>query len=272
MGKTLVLVTTSMSARIFTLLALLLLTACATQANRSSRAPREGGPIWFQTSSAAAGSRTRVRSSVVLEIDAPRRMRGGIEQELDWTVLAGSDPQVTRARLEVRLWNKWSSSGGVEPAPTAGRSYILERFAGALRVSRDAGGLLSSEEQRVLVREYQGFGRPTAHERVLAGRALRPGETVPILDQRNGAVLEGHMRLLGMTWFDNRRVAEFELVGRVSKLDPDRDFSGDVAGVALVDPADTSLVMLDLSGHVQMRSEARTVGGRWKSLTTSTRR
>jgi hypothetical protein len=264
------------SARLLALVTIMLLTACgSTRANDLTRPARPGAPILFRSAPQPAGARAKVRSSVMVEIDSPKHhdrvfARAGIEAEFDWTVLsrAGTD---SRARLDVRVWHKWSSRGSTRPVVMPGSSYVLERVGGALRISSGAGQSLSAEEQRVVADEHQNFGLMASHERVLAGRRLRAGDTVPIADIKNGTVLEGNLRLLGMTHFGDRSVAEFEFRGKMSKLEADTHFGGDVAGVVLIDPADTSLVMLDLQGPVWVRQGERAVGGRCKILSTSVR-
>lgn len=65
-----------------------------------------------------------------------------------------------------------------KPTPTAGKSYLVWREAGALKATLADGGAVSADEMKVLAKGQKSVGRPDVMQQIMAEHVWRVGEVV----------------------------------------------------------------------------------------------
>lgn len=257
----------------FVLVFALLLVACGgAPANGFSRPLRGGGPVQFDRQPILP-AKWQVRSNLHIQLHVRQDGRVetvgvGVDRLYDVASIGSELEGSPRAKVDIRSWNDTSSKPGA--TPQAGRSYIVSRIGPELRIEPIGGRPMSPGERAELEKLHGNFGKPSDTELALAGRSLSPGDTVPFVQNQNGTVVEGQIRLLGVTQFQSRPVAEFEFVGVASQVSRGFSVRADLRGVLLVDPPSSQTLMMDVEGPARAYGGAIEATGRSHAIATST--
>lgn len=251
----------------------LLLVACGgSQAQGDFTRPVRGGSAVRFDRQDLTPTRWRIRSNLHIQLHVQHQgqtetVGGGVDRLFDTEALGPERDGSARAKVDIRAWN---DSTPDPSTPRAGRSYIVERVGPELRFQPIAGGPISPGEQQELAKLHRSFGKATDTELSLAGRSLRPGDVVPFVQEDGGAVVQGQIRLLGMTRYGGRPVAEFELVGVASEVREGISVRADLRGVLLIDPPSSQTLMMDVEGPARAHGGALEATGRSHSIATAT--
>ena len=84
------------------------------------------------------------------------------------------------------------------------------------------------------------------------------------------AFVQGQIRLLGMTRYGGRPVAEFELVGVASEVRDGFSVRADLRGVLLIGPPSSQTLMMDIEGPAHAHGGGVQAIGRSHAIATAT--
>jgi hypothetical protein len=153
--------------------------------------------------------------------------------------------------------------------PVAGRSYVVARIDGRLRVEDADGGKPSEEEVAIVTANMDAIGRPNPLARFFAGRSVAVGEALKLpeplardlfgLDDGLGRVSGFSMKLVKVEPVAGAACGFFETTIALSSGDG-KKATTDVRGTMVVQVETCRGVSVELTGPISVR-ETRTAGG-----------
>ena len=137
-------------------------------------APKVGDKV-TETEDRLMVAKVEPKPGQVIEVTT-REMR----QE-DKEVVAVDAGVVTKLKVSYPKVAITETAGGKikdKPTPTAGKSYLVWREAGALQATLADGGAVSADEMKVLAKGQKSVGRPDVMQQIMAEHVWRVGEVV----------------------------------------------------------------------------------------------
>ena len=131
-----------------------------------------------------------------------------------------------------------------KPTPTAGKSYVVWREAGALKATLADGSAVSPEELKVLAKGQKSVGRPDVMQQIMAEHVWRVGEVVAMSPDEitrlteviGGADDAGKLTAMGFTLqTTDAQTATFAMTMALETAGPKGTMKVSLTGTAKVD-------------------------------------